>query len=360
MYKFIIAGLLLLFSYTAIGVDNEYNFIVKSGDSISKYLQKLSVPQNILWSIMGHKNSKSLNNLQIGHKVTIKLNNNKGLLEIKYQASKNIILVYTYKKGKVTSNIISKYPITKLTKKTITIKNSLFYDGKKAGVNQQVLEMIYKEFKDILDFAYDIQKGDKFTIISKKYSNNSKPEAIYYIGKNKLIKAYLYNKKYYYDTGYLLNSLFTAPLKHLRISSKFNKKRFHPVLKKYRHHKGVDFVAKTGTPVYASRSGIVRFIRISRGYGKVVYINHDKKYTTVYAHLSKFAKGLKEGAAIKRGDLIGLVGKTGLVTGAHLHFETRIYNEHQDPIKMMAKKLSNEHYISFKHKVYAIDNYLAQ
>ena len=110
--------------------------------------------------------------------------------------------------------------------------------------------------------------------------------------------------------------------------------RFHPVLQKMRAHKGVDYAAPTGTGVKAASEGVVDFVGVKGGYGNVVILKHQNKVSTLYGHLSRFASGLKKGARVSQGQLIGYVGMTGLATGPHLHYELLINGQHRDPLKV--------------------------
>ena len=130
-----------------------------------------------------------------------------------------------------------------------------------------------------------------------------------------------------------------SPLKYTRISSKFQKKRYHPVLKKYRPHLGVDYAAAKGTPVYTVGDGIVELITYNKKAGRMIKIRHNKTYKTAYKHLSKFSKNLKRGSQVKQGQIIGYVGSSGLATGPHLHFEFYENNRFIDPMgKSFPKK----------------------
>jgi murein DD-endopeptidase MepM/ murein hydrolase activator NlpD len=124
------------------------------------------------------------------------------------------------------------------------------------------------------------------------------------------------------------------PVKFSRISSGFTQRRWHPVLKKWRSHKGVDYAAPIGTPVKAAGEGKVAFVGRKGGYGKVVILQHQDKYSTVYGHLSGYAKGLKRGKRVRQGQLIGYVGQTGLASGPHLHYEFRVDGQHRNPLKV--------------------------
>ena len=125
-----------------------------------------------------------------------------------------------------------------------------------------------------------------------------------------------------------------APLDFSRISSGYSNARFHPVLKEWRAHKGIDYAAPTGTPVKATADGAVNFVGTQRGYGKLIVLKHNGPYETAYGHLSRFAKGLANGSRVKQGDIIGYVGMTGMATGPHLHYELRVSGVQRDPAKV--------------------------
>jgi murein DD-endopeptidase MepM/ murein hydrolase activator NlpD len=137
---------------------------------------------------------------------------------------------------------------------------------------------------------------------------------------------------YYTPEGKSMQKAFlSAPVDYARISSHFDSHRRHPVLNRIRAHKGVDYAARTGTPVKSAGDGIVSFRGRKGGYGQVLIIQHGEHYETLYAHLSGFKKGLKSGDAVGQGDIIGYVGQTGLATGPHLHYEFRIDGVHRNP-----------------------------
>ena len=144
---------------------------------------------------------------------------------------------------------------------------------------------------------------------------------------------------YYTPQGHSLRKAFIrAPVTFTRISSRFNPSRRHPVLNRLRAHKGVDYAAPTGTPVHAAGDGKVRFVGRKGGYGNIVEIDHSGGVTTVYGHLSKFARGLSRGDRVRQSDVIAYVGMTGLATGPHLHYEYLVRGVHKDPQKVPLPK----------------------
>ena len=147
-----------------------------------------------------------------------------------------------------------------------------------------------------------------------------------------------------------------TPIDGARLSSGFGKRR-HPVLGFTKMHKGVDFAAKTGTPIYAAGDGVIERANTYGGYGKYIRIRHNSEYKTAYAHLHRFAKSIKKGKAVKQGQVIGYVGSTGRSTGPHLHYEILLNNKQINPQKLQlpeAKKLDKdelEEFIKIKENI---------
>ncbi|HEV7800277.1 MAG TPA: M23 family metallopeptidase, partial [Burkholderiales bacterium] len=139
---------------------------------------------------------------------------------------------------------------------------------------------------------------------------------------------------YTLDGKNIKKAFLRSPLEFSRITSGFTTARFHPVLQRWRAHTGVDYGAPSGTGVKATADGVVEFAGTKGGYGNVVILRHQSKYTTLYGHLSAFGRGIRNGSRVSQGDIIGYVGSTGLATGPHLHYEFRINDVHQDPLKV--------------------------
>lgn len=215
-----------------------------------------------------------------------------------------------------------------------TINSSLYEAGTRAGADPTVLMQLSDIFAWDIDFASDIRKGDSFKVMY---------ELVYVEGRairtGRILGAEMENDgrhytAYYYDggenlSGYydsdgksLKRTLLKSPLRYRRISSYFSKRRYHPILKRYRPHHGVDYAAPVGTPVEAAGSGTVVYAGWNGGYGNYVKIKHNNtNYYTAYGHLSSISRGVKKWARVKQGDVIGRVGNTGRSTGPHLHYE---------------------------------------
>jgi murein DD-endopeptidase MepM/ murein hydrolase activator NlpD len=223
------------------------------------------------------------------------------------------------------------------------IETSFSEAAHKAGLSGDLIEELARIFAWDIDFASTLKPGDQFTVIYKEgrsaYRNKDRGQIISaeFMTNGKVYTAVRYKDpngivSYYTPEGKSMQKAFlSAPVDYARISSHFDSHRRHPVLNRIRAHKGVDYAARTGTPVKSAGDGIVSFRGRKGGYGQVLIIQHGEHYETLYAHLSGFKKGLKSGDAVGQGDIIGYVGQTGLATGPHLHYEFRIDGVHRNP-----------------------------
>jgi murein DD-endopeptidase MepM/ murein hydrolase activator NlpD len=201
-----------------------------------------------------------------------------------------------------------------------------------------------------IDFALEIQPGDRFDIVyEQKYREGE------YIGDGRILAAGFVNAGTTYRAVYFESSdgkiggyfapdgksmrrqFLRAPLDFTRISSNFNPRRLHPILNTIRAHKGVDYAAPAGTIIKAAGDGRVSFIGTKGGYGRVVILEHGGGISTLYGHMSNFAKGLKNGHRVTQGQTIGYVGSTGAATGPHLHYEYRLNGVHQNSRRVHAR-----------------------
>jgi len=194
-----------------------------------------------------------------------------------------------------------------------------------------------------IDFVLDIQAGDRFTVVHEEVFQDGERLrtgnvlAAKFINEGREYRAVRYvdeqgHDEYFTPDGRSLRKAFIrAPVQFSRISSRFNPTRRHPVLNTIRAHRGVDYAAPVGTPVRAAGEGRVRFVGRQGGYGNVIELEHGSGVVTVYGHLSRFAAQMRRGQRVELGKVIGYVGKTGLATGPHLHYEYRIRGVHKNP-----------------------------
>jgi len=238
---------------------------------------------------------------------------------------------------------------TPLEIKTVTahgvIDSSLFVSGRAAGISSDVILRLANDiFGWDIDFALEIQPEDQFTVVYEQkyrdglYLSDGRILAAEFINAGRTYRAVRYESAdgqiadYYTPDGKSMRKQFLrAPVDFKYISSNFNPRRFHPVLNITRAHQGADYAAPTGTPIKAAGDGRVTFVGIKGGYGKAIILEHGGSVSTLYGHLSRYAKDLRSGTRVKQGDIIGFVGSTGTATAAHLHYEYRINGIHKNP-----------------------------
>lgn len=208
------------------------------------------------------------------------------------------------------------------------IDGSLWLSMESAGVPAEVIVRYAEAFQWTVDFLTESRDGDRFSVAwtERAAAGRTLGRAVAagaYDGKTTGERtAVLFDGEYYDASGESLRRMFLrAPLKFARVSSRFDLHRRHPILRINRPHHGTDYAAAPGTPVSTVASGIVVEAHRERGFGNVVKIRHDGVYTTLYAHLSRFGRGIRKGARVEQGRVIGYVGSTGLATGPHLHFQ---------------------------------------
>jgi len=254
------------------------------------------------------------------------------------------------------------------------ISSSVYEDGKKAGVPLSILSDAIRLYSFDVDFQRDIQKNNKFSI-SYEVLLNTKRETVSY-GKIKYINLNFQKNNLEYfifktndgffdyfnkDGKNVRKSILKTPIDGARLSSSFGIRK-HPILGFNKLHKGVDFAAPTGSPIYAGGNGIIEYAGVNGGYGKYIRIRHNSEYKTAYAHLRGFKKGISKGIRVKQGEIIGYVGSSGKSTGPHLHYEILYQNKQINPLKMKlpsGKILQGKELEKFKDEVKIIySNYL--
>lgn len=226
-----------------------------------------------------------------------------------------------------------------------SIADTLYDSAVQAGLPPKLIMDLADLFACNIDFTSDLQSGDDFSVYYAQRARDGK-----IVGSGPILasemhvgsvgyQAFWYEfpdgyKDYFDSDGNSLKRMFLkAPLSYSRISSTFTNSRFHPVLKIFRPHYGIDYAAPAGTPVSALGDGVISFIGPKGGYGRYIEMRHGKTYCTTYGHLSRFAEGLKVGSSVEQGQVIGYVGATGLSTGPHLDF--RFYRSGR-PIDFLA------------------------
>ncbi len=298
----------------------------KSGESFLNFLKNNSLPQSIYYNLDG--STKELTSEIItGVKFQILRDDKKNIEQVLIPVGEELQLHIKKENGKYSLDTIPIIYQEKEEKLSIPIVKSPYQDIIDATKNYLLAYQFIQSYKKSVNFKR-IRKGDRLVIFYKQKTRLGRqfgsPEIeasmVEVHGKKHFV--FLFNKGRYYDQkGREIEGFFLAlPVKYTRISDRFTYKRWHPILHIYRAHLGIDYAAPIGTPVKAARDGRVIFAGRKGGYGKVIIIKHEGVYKTLYAHLKKFRRGIKRGKYVKRGQVIGYVGVTGLSTGPHLHF----------------------------------------
>ncbi len=230
------------------------------------------------------------------------------------------------------------------------VHDSLFAAAAKAGLDERTTMNLVDIFAWDIDFARDIREGDRFRVLYEERFDAEGRElgtrilAAEFVNQGRRYRAVRYRnakgEEHFYtpDGQSMRKAYLRAPVKYTRISSRFSLSRKHPVLGYTRAHKGVDYAAPAGTPVHAIGDGYVRFAGWKGGYGRLIVIRHtNREHSTAYAHLRRFARGIRKGVRVHQGQVIGYVGMSGLATGPHLHFEFRIRNRPVNPLSIRSR-----------------------
>jgi len=334
-------------------------FKVKKGDSMALIFRRAGEKPGTLHSIMSSGGvTERFKHLKVGQTIEFGYNGDDQFQELRFSPSKTQQLIVSREGSQWQPELRSEQVETRIQHATAVIKDSLFLSGSRAGLSDNTIMQLAGIFGWDIDFALDIRNGDQFSLIYEtrhldgEKIGDGEIIAAEFINQGKNYQAVRYTNpdndtEYYSPDGRSMRKAFLrTPVKFSRISSRFTNKRWHPVLKRWRSHRGVDYAASRGTPIKATSNGKVTFKGRKGGYGKAIFLQHGKTYTTVYGHLNSYAKSIRKGAKIKQGQIIGYVGSTGLATGPHLHYELRVNGVHRNPLKV---KLPKAHPIAKKY-----------
>ncbi len=321
---------------------------VQRGDTVESLLSRLGVRESeAIEFLRSSRDAQAISRqLSPGKNVTARVGSQGELLS----------LIFPLNGGKDSALTVDRQPggfkaveqplqlETQVLMKSAEIRYSLFGASDAAGIPDSVATQLADIFGGDIDFHRDLRKGDRFSVIYEavnhlgKLVRTGRILAAEFVNNGKNYRAVWFQGNdgqggYYTADGKNIRKAFLrSPLEFSRITSGFTTARFHPVLQKWRAHKGIDYGAAVGTRVKATGDATVEFVGTQGGYGKVVILRHQSRYTTLYGHLSGFASGLRKGMRVAQGDIVGFVGATGLASGPHLHYEFRINDVHQNPL----------------------------
>jgi murein DD-endopeptidase MepM/ murein hydrolase activator NlpD len=320
---------------------------IKSGDSLARIFNELGLSSSLLHQIVNcHKLAGRLNSIRPGQILQIELDEDGVFAQLNYEIDPVRTLHIARESEGLQASLLERELEQRSAEASGVIESSLFLGAQRAGLSDTLTMKLAEIFGWDIDFALEIRSGDRFSVVyEEQWLDGEKLKdgrimAAEFVNQGKIYRAVRFKgpdgrEDYYTPDGQRMRKTFLrTPVKFSRISSGFTKRRWHPVLKKWRSHKGVDYAAPRGTPVKSAGDGKVTFVGRKGGYGKVIFIQHEGIYTTVYGHLNGFAKGLRKGRRIKQGQLIGYVGSTGLASGPHLHYEFRVNGKHRNPLKV--------------------------
>jgi murein DD-endopeptidase MepM/ murein hydrolase activator NlpD len=324
---------------------------IASGESLARIFSAQELDPALLHRIVNSgKDAKTLASIRPGQTLRFRFDEFGELTLLQHHRSRVEHLDIEISDDAVSAEVVSKAVEKRSASAAGVIASSLFIDGQKAGLSDAKIMELADIFGWDIDFALEIRAGDEFRLVYEEHLLDGEKLrdgpilAAEFTNRGQTFVAVRYENEdgevgYYDETGHSKRRAFLrTPIKFARISSRYNPKRWHPVLKKWRSHKGVDYAAPTGTPIKASGDGKVIFRGTKGGYGRTVILQHAGKYTTLYAHMSKYSKRAKQGARVKQGQVIGYVGKSGLATGPHLHYEFRVNGVHKDPLRVKLPK----------------------
>ena len=317
--------------------------VIRRNDTLIQALRRHGMRGSDIAAIAALR-EKRFRRLRPGQRLLADFDHDQRLMRLVYPLAVDRQLVISSNSGRLESRIEDIELERRSDYARGTITDSLYQSSQRAGLNDRQIAQLVDMFGWDIDFALDVRKGDHFSAIYETLYRDGiavgkgNVVAAEYINRGKSYRAIAFKDasgrtQYFTPDGQSLRrSFLRSPVKFSRISSRFTRKRYHPVLKRWRAHKGVDYAAPTGTPIRTTAAGTVVFAGRKGGYGKTVIIRHGGQFSTLYAHMSRINRGIRKGVAVKQGQAIGRVGKTGLASGPHLHYEFRVNDSHRNPL----------------------------
>lgn len=351
---------------------------IQRGDTVAALLTRLGVQDEHAFAYLRQQPGTQaiFRQLRPGKLVTARTSELGELLALTFplNGSNDNALVVEKRDGRLHSDERALALTPQIVMKSGEIRTSLFAATDSIGLPDSVATQMADIFGGDIDFHRDLRKGDRFSIVYEMLFSQGQPVrsgrilAAEFINDGKTFSAIWFEGRdgqgYYTSDGKNIRKAFLrSPLEFSRVTSGFSHSRLHPIHQTWRAHKGVDYGAPIGTRVKATGDGIVEFVGKQGGYGNLVVIRHQGRFTTHYAHLNGFAQGIRKGMRISQGDVIGYVGKTGWATGPHLHYEFRINNIHQNPLSIAlpsAPPLALQQMAEFKQRAEPLVSRLEQ
>ena len=341
---------------------------VRSGDNLSLIFARAGFSERDVYQVSSADGGRALRKIFPGETIAFLKDESSELLKVKHVQSRLKWTTFSRSGSQYSAQTVERSPETRERSATMRIASSLFTAGQQAGLSSRVIMDLAGVFGGVVDFALDPRAGDTIELVyEEQYLDGEKFAdgdiiAAAFTNKGETYEAYRYtdaagDTSYYDEQGISMRKAFLkAPVDFTRVSSNFNPNRLHPIYKTKRPHRGTDYAAPRGTPVYAAGDGRVVEAGYSRANGNYVFIQHGESYKTHYLHLDK--RRVKKGERVEQGGVIGTVGSTGAATGPHLHYEFLVNGVHRNPrsvhkILPKAKSLPNTEMARFTSAIKA-------
>ncbi|MDD1794182.1 peptidoglycan DD-metalloendopeptidase family protein [Enterovibrio makurazakiensis] len=329
-----------------------HKFSVQAGDSLAGIFDRVGISPTTLYRLINSdKGTKSLASLKVGDEIRLGFDENGLFTQLVQPKNANETLIVNRIGNDFVSKVEAKQIDTQINYASATITSSFWNAGVSGGLTPNQIMELAGLFGWDIDFALDIRQGDHFSVLYEEQLVEGEM-----IGRGDILAATFTNRgetftairsktgKYYDEKGRAMKKAFLrSPVNFRYVSSNFNPRRLHPVTGKVKSHRGTDYVAPVGTPIWAAGDGIVMKSAYNQFNGNYVFIKHSSTYITKYLHLTK--RRVKTGQRVKQGQTIGTLGGTGRVTGPHLHYEFLVHGVHKNPrtVKLpQAKSLSGK------------------
>lgn len=326
----------------------EERLTVNSGDTLSTLFQQVGLGAQTVYSITHSDDAgKSLAKVFPGETLVFEFDQNSELKTITRIKSELEKIKFIASANSFESETIILEPEVRQVTRSGSINSSLSLAAFDAGLSSSTTMNMANIFGGVMDFALDVRPNDEFTIIYEElYLDGKKIDdgniiSAQYVNSGKVFNAFRFEDSkgdigYFNEDGESMRKVFLrAPLDFTRVSSGFNLRRLHPITKRIKPHRGIDYAAPTGTPIFSVGDGRVSSAGYNKSNGNYVFIRHGESYVTKYLHLKK--RNVKKGQRVKQGQIIGSVGCTGLCTGPHLHYEFLVNGVHRNPRTIVSK-----------------------
>ena len=320
------------------------DFTVRNGDNLSLVFARAGFSDTDLYRVAEFNQRRSLRKIYPGETIGFQSDEQGELLAMRHVQSLLLTTLYQRTKDGYEATQITREPERRSRNVSLTIERSLFLAGMEAQLSDGMIMELAGIFGGVIDFALDPRVGDTIHVIYEELMldgsrfGDGPILAASFTNRGETFEAYRYtdlegDTSYYNESGVSMRKAFLrAPLDFTRVSSNFNPNRLHPIYKTQRPHRGTDYAAPRGTPVYAAGDGRVVEAGYTRPNGNYIFIQHGEQFVTHYLHLHRLK--VKKGTKVKQGQVIGTVGSTGAATGPHLHYEFLVNGVHRNPRKV--------------------------